>query len=284
MIVTFCKVMQTREIISSDGLRLHLCQWEIDNCENGKTIVLIHGLGEHIGRYKHVASFFNRNGWNVYGYDQRGHGKSEGKRGHTPDLEFNLDDLKRVIESIESDTVVVYGHSFGGNVLANFLLSEKHREFINSHISAAVLSNPWLQLYNKPQWIERSLAKFVSNFVPSFTQSSKIDATELSYLPEVATEYLNDPLNHDRISVRLFSHFFNAGLRAIKNSGRLSVNTLVFHGEDDKIISPEGSKEFAKNAGEKATLKLYPNTKHEPHNDQSSCAILTDVNNWLNKQ
>ena len=169
-------------------------------------------------------------------------------------------------------------------MLANFLLSEKHKEFINSHISAAVLSNPWLQLYNKPQWIERSLAKFVSNFVPSFTQSSKIDALELSYLPDVATEYLNDPLNHDRISVRLFSHFFNAGLRAIKNSGRLSVNTLVFHGEDDKIISPEGSKEFAKNAGEKATLKLYPNTKHEPHNDQSSCAILTDVNNWLNKQ
>ena len=155
MIVTFCKVMQTREIISSDGLRQHLCQCEIDNCENGKAIVLIHGLGEHIGRYKHVASFFNRNGWNVYGYDQRGHGKSEGKRGHTPDLEFNLDDLKRVIESIESDTVVVYGHSFGGNVLANFLLSEKHREFINSHISSAVLSNPWLQLYNKPLWIER---------------------------------------------------------------------------------------------------------------------------------
>lgn len=276
--------MQTREIISKDGLSLHMCHWGVDSCEAPKAILIVHGLGEHSGRYKHVASFFIRNGWSMYSYDQRGHGKSGGKRGHSPSVEHNLDDLRRVIESIPEKQVVIYGHSFGGNVVANFLVRSEFNNLIKRRVKKAILSSAWLKLHKEPSLTERLAAKIISKIAPSFSQSNKLDANELSYLPEVASEYLSDPLNHDRISVSLFTNFYKSGIYAIENASKLNTPTLVIHGKDDRIISPKGSIEFTRNTNDTATLKLYPNTKHEPHNDQSSCAILTDINTWLTSE
>ena len=271
--------MQAFEVKTKDGLTLKVTKWN-DVDEGGKgTLIIIHGIGEHQGRYSHVVKHFIDHDYVVYTYDQRGHGKSDGKLGHTPDISFNLDDLQRIIDSSEGKKLYLYGHSFGGSVLVNYLLRKEE----DSRLVAAVLSAPWIWLKKQPSKIDVALASVMNLFYPSFTQNNKIDTTALSTIDQVGIEYLNDPLVHPKISAGLFKSFYASGLYAIEKAGNLSIRTLVIHGEDDMIVDPNGSKEFCKNSA-LASLKLYSNTRHELHNDKRAEEVLGYVSDWLESQ
>ena len=160
--------MDSYKVQTTDHLNLHVTHWyKIENPKG--TLCIIHGLGEHQERYAHVAKFYSEHGFNVFTYDQRGHGKSEGKRGHSPGIEFNLDDLERVIKTIPKDHLFIYGHSFGGNVLANFLLRKQP-----NYLSGAILSSAWFELAKQPNILEFAMANVMNKIAPSFTQNSKI--------------------------------------------------------------------------------------------------------------
>lgn len=270
--------MQAYEVKTKDGLALKVTKWnDIEGGGKG-TLIIIHGIGEHQGRYSHVVKYFIDLDYVVYTYDQRGHGKSDGKLGHTPGVSFNLDDLQRIIDSSEGQKLYLYGHSFGGIVLVNYLLRKE-----DSRLVAAVLSAPWIWLKKQPSKIDVALASVMNLVYPSFTQNNKLDTTALSSIDQVGIEYLNDPLVHPKISAGLFKSFYASGINAIENAGNLSVKTLVIHGEDDMIIDPNGSKEFCKNS-DLATLKLYSNTRHELHNDKRAEEVLGYVSDWLESQ
>ncbi len=270
--------MQAYEVKTKDGLALKVKKWNnVDGCGKG-TLIIIHGIGEHQGRYSHVAKHFINLDYVVYTYDQRGHGKSEGKLGHSPGVSSNLDDLQRVIDSTEGQNLYLYGHSFGGNVLVNYLLRKDE-----SRLVAAVLSAPWIWLKKQPSKIDVALASFMNFVYPSFTQNNKIDTTALSTIDQVGFDYLNDPLVHPKISAGLFKSYYTAGLYAIDNASQLNVKTLVIQGEDDMIIDPNGSKEFCKKSN-LAELKLYSNTRHELHNDKRAEEVLGYVSDWLESQ
>ena len=267
--------MHSYKVQTKDQLLLHIQQWN-DNKKSKGTICIIHGLGEHQGRYKHVAKFYTDNGFQVYSYDQRGHGKSEGKRGHTPGIEYNLDDLERVLKTLPHQHLFIYGHSFGGNVLANFLLRKQPK-----YLRGAILSAAWLLLAKEPNVLELGMAKLMNNILPSFTQNNKLDENDLSQNESVCKEYGEDLLNHNQISVRLFSDFYPAGKWAIENAKKLPVKTLLIHGSDDEIICKSGTKKFTNNSYGMASYKIFDKTKHEPHNDLTKEEVFTYTLNWL---
>lgn len=267
--------MQAYELKTSDGISLHAQKWN-DVEDSERTLLIVHGLGEHQNRYAHVAEHFVKDGFQVYSYDQRGHGKSDGPRGHTPSLSQNLDDLNLVINSISHKNLYLYGHSFGGNVTANYLLRRDC-----DTLRAAILSGAWLKLYKEPSTFDVTMATIMNIIYPKFTQGNKLDPNDLSYIEQVGIDYVNDPLRHNKITVGLFKHFHASGLWAIENAGQLKIPTLVIHGADDPIIDAHGSREFADAAGTLATLRIYENTKHELHNDNKAKEVLSDISDWF---
>jgi alpha-beta hydrolase superfamily lysophospholipase len=271
--------MQAYEVKTTDGLSLNVRRWNDEGEQHHRAIAIIHGIGEHQGRYAHVAKYFIKSGYEVYSYDQRGHGVSGGKRGHSPGVEASLNDLDAVLKSVKSEQLYLYGHSFGGNVLVNYLLRRA-----NVRLKAAVLSGAWMWLKKKPSRIEFALAKVMDSIFPSFTQSNQLDVTALSSIEKVGVDYLRDPLVHPKISVGLFMDFYPAGITAIENARQLKTPTLLIHGEDDRIVDPEGSREFAKNAEELTELRIYSNTRHELHNDTRAEEVLEGVVEWLKEK
>lgn len=268
-------------IIVRDGTQLFGYEFLVD--EPLATLAIVHGLGEHAGRYDHMADFLNENRISVYVYDQRGHGLSEGKRGHTSSHERMLDDLEEILMYVRSEyndlPLFVFGHSMGGNVVLNYLLTKNTGE-----LQGAVVSTPWLQTkIATPKWQE-SLAKFLVKVFPSLTQSNGLKTDWLTNDNVINDSYQEDDLVHDRISLKLYLDFVEAGLWAIENADLLKLNTFVYHGADDPISSQEASEKFVNNAEGKATFHLYPNTKHEPHNDLNQKEVFSDVLNWINSK
>tara|TARA_B100000780_G_scaffold275077_1_gene241080 strand:+ start:678 stop:1505 length:828 start_codon:yes stop_codon:yes gene_type:complete len=270
--------MKSYRVKTQDQLSLHVQKWN-KNVDTKASIFIVHGLGEHQNRYAHMAEFYCSNGFQVYSYDQRGHGKSEGKRGHSPGLQFNLNDLKDVLKTIRTKKLFLYGHSFGGNVLANFILRNKLLSF-----KGIILSAPWLKLSETPSLFDRILARTMNIFYPSFTKDKNIDPTSISTIRSSQELYKEDPLNHNRISARLFCEFFESGLWALKNAKMLKIKTLIVHGDKDDVISKNGSILFAKNSLGKAKYKIFKNTKHEIHNDITQKKLFLFVMKWMDKQ
>ena len=152
--------MQAYDVETDDGLSLKVQKWN-DMQAPTRSLIIIHGLGEHQDRYQHVAAHFIKDGFQVFSYDQRGHGKSEGKLGHSPGIASNIRDLEHVIESIPHENLFVYGHSFGGNVLANFLIRKDC-----ASLRASVLTGAWLRLFKEPSSFEVAFATLMNNIYP----------------------------------------------------------------------------------------------------------------------
>lgn len=274
--------MQTNEIElrTKDGLTLSGKSWLPADAPK-KIICLVHGHGEHIGRYEHFATHFIQDGIAVFAVDLRGHGRSEGKRGHAPSYELLMSDVEELIKAARIDynntPIILYGHSMGGNLVASFILKNNMKE-----LEGAVLSSPWLTLAFDPPSAQVKLAKLVRKVLPSLTQHSKLNAQLLSKDPEVIKAYKNDPLVHDLVSPSLFLSILKGGEDALSKASQLKLRTLVMHGDDDKITSASSSRHFAKDG--RAEYKLWKGLKHEPHNEPEQKEVLTFVSDWILKK
>lgn len=268
------------ELRTKDGLTLAGKIWRPEG-QPKKIICLVHGHGEHIGRYEHFAAHFVECGIAIFAVDLRGHGKSEGKRGHAPSYDLLMSDVEELIKAARveyNDTpIILYGHSMGGNLVAGFILQNNMKE-----LEAAVLSSPWLTLAFDPPSAQVKLAKLVRKVLPSLTQHGKLDAQLLSKDPEVIKAYQDDPLVHDLVSPSLFLSIIKGGEDALRKANELKLRTLVMHGDDDKITSADSSRSFADDAG--AEYKLWKGLKHEPHSEPEQKEVLTYVSDWILKK
>jgi alpha-beta hydrolase superfamily lysophospholipase len=269
---------ETIQLLSKDGTPLHGIIW---TCPNPKAIIcIVHGLGEHSGRYSHVAEHFTSNDVAVFAYDQRGHGLSGGKRGHTPSYDILLDDVEELLKEARVThndlPIFLYGHSFGGNVVTNYALIRSTNE-----LCGLIISSPWLKLGSEPPAGQVKMAKVVSKILPSLTQSNGLNVEDISTDESAVEAYSKDPLVHDKISTRLFTEVYNAGLWAIEYADGLKNPMLVFHGSDDNITSPSGSEEFVERAGSLAEFKLWENMKHETHNDLRKEEVISYMHQWV---
>lgn len=244
-------------------------------------VVLIHGMGEHSGRYHHVAEKLAENDFGVIAFDHFGHGKTSGKRGHNPNYEAVLESVSHLTQKAKTvfgeKQMFLYGHSMGGNVVINYVLRK------NNSFRGVIATSPMLKLAFQPPAWKLSLGKIMQKIAPSITLPSELDASGISRVQTEVDKYVNDPLVHDKISPNFSILFFTAADWAIENASKFNVPIYLLHGTDDKIIDYKGTEQFANNT-KKATLKLYKGGYHELHNDVCKEELLQDVVNWLNSQ
>ncbi len=278
--------MQKKEfqLKTHDGLTLKGAAWLPQNKPDA-ALCMVHGLGDQYERHAHVAEFLCRQNLAVYIYDQRGHGRSGGQRGHTPEYQHLLSDLEVVLRHLytafDDTPFFLYGHSMGGNIVANYVLQKDV-----SKLAGAVLSAPWLKLSFEPPAWQVKLAKVMNNILPSLTQPNGLDPKDISSDPVEQKKYAQDPLVHKRISVRLYVSMVEQGLWALQHASALKIPMLVMHGDADKITSAEASRELAENAGPKATFKAWRGLRHEPHNEMATAKqeVMEYLSQWLSRQ
>jgi len=250
--------------------------------ENTKAVViLVHGLGEHVNRYNKWAAMFSREGIGFAGVDLPGHGKSDGKRGNIKNYDtlFEMIDilLNSCRKTFPGTPLFLYGHSLGGGIVLNYLLHK------NPKIKGAIITSPWCRLSFEPSRGKVLLASVMKSLLPGLTQPSGLVVDHISHDAAVVEEYRKDPLVHDKISVGLFHSAMNAATYSINHANGLKVNTLLIHGSEDMICSPEGSREFASKTS-LAELKIWEGGFHELHNEPFREEVFTFMMTWINNQ
>lgn len=273
--------MITKEsfLVSCDGISLHTVDW-LPNSEPRAVIGIIHGLGEHIGRYADVAKVLTRAGYLVCGLDLRGHGKSEGRRGDSPTFEYLLNDIDIFLQTIRSKvrdiSIFLYGHSMGGNILANFVIKRKPL------VSGIVLSCPgFVPTSLKSHKCKFLVAQVLNYIAPTFLVSNTIDPADLSRDRETVSRYQKDPFVHDRISLRLSIDIVNAGKWAVREAAKFDSNLLFLQGGSDHIVDIDSNLEFAHNVSGSTQIRFWPELFHEIHNEPERQEVFLELLKWL---
>lgn len=261
--------------------RLNGRKWQPDGIAEG-VVVLVHGLGEHMGRYEQLGTFLAENGLSLWGHDLKGHGLSQGARGHADYriLLQNVDALLQRVEQEEPGPIFLYGHSMGGNIALNYVLEYPE---IARHMQGLILSSPWLRLKMKPPVWALALSRVLNKIYPEYTQENGLDPAGLSKDPAVVQAYKNDPLVHRRISSGLFQAMHKKGKEAMKLASKVKLPTLVMHGSEDPIMSFKASREFAMRLP-KGQWKPWPRLRHEPHNELEKREVMEFVCSWMKSQ
>jgi alpha-beta hydrolase superfamily lysophospholipase len=270
--------MIKKEILLNSGQqKLSGWYWQAENPE--AIVILIHGFGEHISRYDHVAEKFTAKDISVLGVDLIGHGSSTGKRGHVDSIKDFYDTIDAMVNYAKQETndlpFALYGHSMGGNIILNYQLKNAESDFC-----CILSSSPWLKLKMQPSVVQLFLAKAMNRIYPSLQQSGDLDITQISSVEAVQKDYDNDPMNHDKISVRLFNEIYKHGLFAIEHAAKIKIPVLVAHGDDDGITSANASEEFANNCPN-ASLKLWSELRHETHNEHNQDEVIDYYVEWV---
>ena len=266
---------------SFDDLKYFAQSWSNNNTPKA-IICLVHGIGEHSSRYNDWAKRFVDNDIFVLAFDYRGHGKSEGKRGHINEYEDIMRDIDMLLskskELFPETPLFLYGHSLGGNFVLNYLLRR------NVSLKGAIVTSPWLRLAFEPPAGKVKLGKFVKSVFPTFIQKTGLKTEHISRDKNVVDKYEEDKLVHDKISVKLFFDAYDSGIWALENADKLNTNLLLMHGDSDSITSPKASASFAEKSLNKSVYKNWEGAYHELHNEINNDEVFDFVNTWLNKE
>nr|WP_225562885.1 alpha/beta hydrolase [Rhodanobacter sp. DHG33] len=264
-----------------DGQPLRLHDWPLPQAQRGGAL-LVHGLGEHAGRYDQLAQWFNARGYSVRGYDQRGHGESPGPRGvlkHPDDLLADLAVVHADYERTLGAAPLLLGHSMGGLVALRAVLDERISP------RSLVLSSPALRSHAS-QGLQR-LAATLAHLLPSLRLRNGLDLQRLSHDARVATAYRADSLCHDRVSPRLADFIFRAGASCIADASRLEVPTLLLVAGDDALVDASGSRDFSAAAvrTKQLTTRYFANLYHELFNEAEPgrSQVLRQVEDWFER-
>lgn len=241
-------------------------------------IMLVHGIGEHSGRYSHWIEMFREENYSFLSLDLPGHGRSEGKRGKIRSFDV-IHEMIDILIKISRNTfpgipLYLYGHSMGGGMVLEYVLR------FNPMIKAVIATSPWLKLSFEPSAIKAVAAMIAAKIIPGFVQASGLDTVYLSHDSSVIELYNNDPLVHDKISAGLFAAATKAAKFSLANASNLKIPALILHGSDDMICSPEGSRKFAA-ATQRAELKIWDGGYHELHNEPFRKEVFSYIINWI---
>ena len=266
-------------INSADGTRLAYRAWPVSGASI--TFAVIHGLGEHSGRYERFARGMAEFQMATYAIDLRGHGKSAGQRGHIDAWSQWTDDAAALIKQVEaqaSGEVVPLGHSFGGVAMLSTMLAGKA-----PNAKRFIVSSPALKLKVKvPAW-KASLAGILSSVAPKLAMNNDVDAGTVSRIPEIVDAYRTDPLVHGKISTRLYAEWLRAATDVLDRAKAIKVPFLILAGTDDRLIDPAGSRELHQRAPVMSELRMLDGRYHEPFNDRGSDEVFTVIADWLRK-
>jgi alpha-beta hydrolase superfamily lysophospholipase len=267
------------QLRATDGAALHAWLREPPGERPPMVVAHVHGMGEHSRRYDHVTEYWESLGWASAGFDLRGHGRSDGPRGHTPSYAQLMDDITTLLDAVGERwggvPIVLYGHSLGGNLVLNHAV--RRRPIVTRVVATA----PYLRLAKEPSLALMWSVRLASHVAPKVSLGTGLDITGLSRDPAVVQRYRDDPLVHDRITFGFFADVHPTGEAVIDRAAELHVPTLVMHGSADRITNPLGSKQFVENAGGRASLQLWDDYYHEIHNEPSWRDVVLFTRRWI---
>jgi alpha-beta hydrolase superfamily lysophospholipase len=270
----------TSWLTMADGQQLFLRDWPLSQARGA--VLIVHGLGEHCGRYQRLAQWFNQRGYAVRSYDQRGHGQTPGQRGalrHADDL---LEDLATVyIDYMNglSHPPLLLGHSMGGLVAA--------RTVQDGRITppALLLSSPALRTW-EPAWLHR-LARRLTRVAPNLPLRNGLKFEKISHDASAVDAYRRDPLRTGWITPRLANFIFSAGPACIADAAKLTVPTLLLVADSDELVDPSGSRAFSKKAAStrQLTTRYFSTLYHELFNEAEPgrSQVLMQLSDWLGR-
>ena len=262
-----------------DGETIYHQAWVPDG-DAQAVVLLIHGLGEHSGRYRHVAAALVDAGYAVHALDHRGHGKSTGKRAFVKDYDEFMRDLHQFRRRIEAEhpalPLVLLGHSMGGNLAMGYTLGNP------DGIAALVLSGPALQVGDGFSPVQLKVFKLISKVAPAFRPQG-LSADAISRDPKVVEAYRNDPLVFTgKISAGLGAALIGAMQSFPERYEQLRLPVLVLHGTEDQLADIAGSRTLeAAAVNADLTAKYYEGLYHEVFNEPEQDQVLADLTNWL---
>jgi alpha-beta hydrolase superfamily lysophospholipase len=270
----------TTWLTMADGQQLFLRDWS--GRATHSAVLIVHGLGEHSGRYDALAKWFVSHGFAVRSYDQRGHGRTPGRRGalrHSDDL---LRDLTAVYENYAIHSgrhPLLLGHSMGGLVALRAVLDGRVEP------SGLVLSSPALRSF-EPLWLRR-LAAVLARVLPNLPLRNGLPIDALSHDTKVVEEYRTDPLRTGWITPRLADFIFRAGASSITDAWRLRVPSLLLAAGSDRLVDPSGSRDFANGAWatHQLTSRFFDTLFHELFNETETGRhqVLAQLAEWLRR-
>lgn len=246
---------------SKDGTDLAGRHWPVDTPK--AVVSLVHGFGEHCGRYAHMAAHLNASDIAVVALDLHGHGKTAGKRGVIRGYDNFRADLAALLTKTQSlypqTPHILYGHSMGGGIVLDFGLSHSDDLPIIASAPLIILTTP----VPKPL---RMIAKLMGKLNPAGAMKQPIDGTKVSGLPAEQDAYMADPLNHGTLGFRLAEAMVSTGETIAARAADWDRPLLLLHSKADQLTEFKGSAEFAKSAKQVA-FHAFETSQHEMHND-----------------
>ena len=283
-----------RTLKTDDGVPLHWRQWNKTGMGPAQgTVLIVHGLGEHIGRYEHVAAHLNHWGWHVVGLDQRGHGASGGPRGDLPhdgrfeqDLALVIDEL-RADETLGAGRLVMLGHSLGGLIAARFAAGglpgpDGRTAPWFRPLDGLVLSSPALAV--EMSAFQRGLLAATLPLVPHLAVGNGLKPTWISRSQDVVSAYQLDPLVHNRITPTLAAMIARGGEAVLARAAEWTLPTLLMWAGADRCVAPAGSSRFAA-AAPKALVQAqcFDKLYHEIFNEPEQQQVFERLRGWLER-
>ena len=271
-----------------DGLQLFWQGWLPDTSPQG-TILIVHGAGEHCGRYRYLVEYFQTRGYCLYGFDFRGHGRSEGVRGDVLDWEQYRDDVHSFISWVLSreptEPLYLFGHSMGGQIVLDYLTMERHEDEAVHHASiASVITSGAAIAQPRINPVLVLIGKLLSLVMPTFSLSNGLNTDLISRDPQEVKAYREDPLVASKFTARWASGFLRAILRVQSNAHRQRLPIFMYHGGADQIIPAIASRQYFSKLGmADKTLTIYDGGYHEPHNDLQKQEVFSDIERWLTR-
>jgi len=266
---------------NKSGQKIFVQVWEPDT-DTQAVVVLVHGLGEHTGRYQHIAEKFTQAEFVLFGADLPGHGRTDGSRG-VVSFKQATDEIDRLLkeaaERVPGKPQFLYGHSMGGALVLYYTLLKR------PGVLGTIVTSPGLGVANPvPAW-KFTMARVMARVYPAFAMANGLDRDNLSHDPAVIQAYSADPLVHDRISAGLGWDILSRGKDLIAQASQYPVPLLLMQGTDDHIVSPPATEAFAKNApAARLTYKTWAGMYHETHNEPGNDQVIQTMIDWLNQQ
>jgi alpha-beta hydrolase superfamily lysophospholipase len=267
-------------LTAPDRTKIFLRRWPV--ADPKAVLVICHGLGEHGGRYGNLVNVLVPAGYACFAHDHRGHGRTEGKRGHVDRFDQFLDDVHLVVtnarDAYPGKKVFLFGHSMGGLIALSYALHRPHA------VDGVIASGAALRLQVEVPKVKATFGRLVASLAPTLALGNGLDPKWLSHDPAVVQAYLEDPLVHDRVTAKFFVEFTAAMRRALFAAGALQMPALIYHGGDDPICAPQGSADFYERAASPdKTFRVFEGQFHETHNDTAKEQAVDMIREWLDK-
>ncbi len=270
---------------SIDGTKLFYQSWQKCKPGTGRVIVFQHGFGEHSDRYENLLGKFKNSDVNFYALDSRGHGRSDGKRGHVDQFQLYIDDLSDLVKMVKEKEgvhkIFLLGHSLGGVIVLQYAVQGINQD----NLHALLVCSPALKVkMNLDKQIKKRAAAILAKFFPAVTLDANLDLKFISHDQTIIDAYKADPLVHGKVSFQMATNLFHLSRSIRDKASIIRVPVFLIHGSDDGIIDVEGSKELFQHLVYKnKQFKIYQGLYHELMNEtpEEREKVLTDLKNFV---